>query len=265
MTGFTSTSVAPTTKEAVVAFVVFTLVVACAFLRRFTFEDVDTFLLLAALITVLGLLAAPTAYTDYGYFAQPFLFGLLGVCVARLGPLTGRLRASVKPSVPLRTFVSYVGVLTGTLLIVALVLYVTTFYSIKERLFGISAEGIAQVTRHVPTGSCVVYSDAGVGVLANRLLSNNPHCPDIVDPFGISMAWGYEVAAPAPAFVAEWKSYFAAAQFVVLKVPITGSLFQNASYTYSSLIPWNPNFAAWFAHNFHLVSGQSEFYLYEKN
>ena len=265
MTGFSATSVAPTSKEALVAFVVFILVVAWAFYRRFKFEDVDTFLLLAALITVLGLLAAPTAYTDYSYFAQPFLFGLLGICIARLGPLTRRLSDRVSPSTALRTFVSYVGVLSGALLIVALVLYVTTFYSVKERLFGTSAEGIAQVTSRIPAGTCVVYFEAGVGVLANRLLSKNPHCPDIVDPFGMSMAWGYEVAAPAPTFVAEWKSFFAAAQFVVLKGPVSGSLFANASYSYAYLIPWNRNFTTWFSNNFHLVSGQSAFYIYEKN
>jgi hypothetical protein len=265
MTGFSATSIAPTTREAVVAFVVFILVVACAFHRRFKFEDVDTFLLLAALITILGLLAAPTAYTDYSYFAQPFLFGLLGICVARLGLFTRRWIDRVSLSIALRKFVSYVGVLSGALLIVALVLYVTTFYSVKERPFVTSAEGIAQIASRIPAGSCVVYFEVGVGILANRFLTSNPHCPDIVDPFGMSMAWGYEVAAPASAFVAEWKSYFAAARFVVLKGPVSGSLFKNAGYSYQYLIPWNRNFTAWFTNNFHLISGQSAFYIYEKN
>jgi hypothetical protein len=265
MTGFSATSIAPTTLEAVVAFSIFILVSAFVFRYRFDFEVVDTYLLFAVLISVLGLLAAPTAYTDYSYFAQPFLFGLLGVCVARLGVLSRTAIQRVNVSIALRGFVAYVGVLTGALLVIALILYVTTFYSIDERLLGKSATSITQITSHIPSGSCVVYSEVGVGVLANRVLSRNPHCPDVVDPFGTSMAWDYELSRPAPTFVAEWKSYLAAAQYAVLEGPVNDSILTKGGYSYTYLIPWNRTLIAWFATRFHLISGNSALYIYEKD
>lgn len=265
MTGFSSTSIAPSAIETVVAIVVFGIVIVFAYRQRLNHEGVDVFLLLAASVTVIGLLAAPTAYADYSYFAEPFLFGLLGVSVARLGPSTRKLVDHLNISRLIRRVVASLSAIAGVSLLFALILYVTTFYSVDQRLFGTSAETIAQITRHIPAGSCVVYSEVGVGVVANRLQSSDPHCPSVVDPFGTSMAWGYELTAPSPGFLAEWQSYFEGAQYVVAPNPLIGSDFNDAGYAYRSLIPWSKSLNTWFSRHFHLVYGQFALSIYEKN
>jgi len=265
MTGLSGTSIAPTAEEAVLAFAAFSIVIAFAYQQRLGHEGVDVFLLLAAPMTVIGLLAAPTAYTDYSYFAAPFLFGLLGISMARLEPAARRLANSVPISKTLRKFVAVLSALAGSLLIAALVLYVTSFYSIGERLYGTSAGSISQITSHIPAGSCVVYSEVGVGVLANRLQSSNPHCPSVVDPVGVSMAWGYELTSPAPGFISTWRAYFRAAQYVVVENPLIGSQFNAGSSSYRSLLPWNRSLTTWFSNHYHLVFGQFALYIYEKN
>jgi len=265
MTGFSATSIAPSAIETVLAFVAFIIVIVFAYRGRLSHESVDVFLLLAAFVTVIGLLAAPTAYTDYSYFAAPFLFGLLGVAIARLGPSIRRLVDQLNISGVIRRFVALLSSIAGAILVVALILYVTTFYSVDQRLFGTSAETISQITSHIPAGSCAVYSEVGVGVLANRLKSSDPHCPDVVDPFGISMAWGYELSAPPLKFLAKWKSYFEDAQYVVVPNPLVGNDFHDAGYAYRSLIPWNKSLNAWFSSHFHLVYGQFALSIYEKN
>jgi hypothetical protein len=265
MTGFSATSIAPSAAETVVAFVAFAIVVAIAYRQRFASEGVDLFLLLAAIITVVGLFAAPTAYIDTSYFAAPFLFGLLGVSVGRLGPSARRWLSDVRISSGVRRLVASFTALIGAVLIVAMVLFVTTFYSVDERIYATSTATIAEVTTHIPKGSCVVYSEVGVGVLANRLTSRSSHCPDVVDPFGMSMAWGYELTAPVANFVSQWKTVFEDAKYVVGENSLVDFHSTTAANAYRSLIPWNPSLTTWFSTNYHLVYRQFALYIYEKN
>jgi hypothetical protein len=65
----------------------------------------------------------------------------------------------------------------------------------------------------------VVYSQVSYGVFSNRLDSTDPYCPEVVDPNGMWLAWGYGLIAAAPNFTAEWQSYFESAQYVVMTTP----------------------------------------------
>jgi hypothetical protein len=253
MSGFLYTSLAPTSREIVIAFVALLVLVVIAYARRMEHETVDIYILLAALISVAGLLVAPNSYVYYGYFTAPFLVGVLGISVARVGGLLRTLvRADRAPQVLRRSFAG-VGALGGAALVVALVMEGTSFYSSFTYEYGYYGYPFSAVTNLIPAGSCVVYSQVAYGVFSNRLQSTDPNCPDIVDPNGTWMAWGYGLIQPAPIFVAEWKSYFEAAQYVVMTNP------------YASVIAWSPSLEAWFNSNYYLAFGQSYVYIYEKD
>jgi hypothetical protein len=261
MTGFAATSIGPTGTEAVIALSVMVVVVAVAFWRRLDDESVDLFLLLASLITVAALLTASASYNYYYYFTAPFLLGLLGVSAARLLNPAQELFAKVPISLVIRRWSSWLTAVAGVVLVIALLLYDTSFYTFYMSLWGEHTNDVTPIASQLPPNSCTVYLDVTAGILANRLQSSNPECPSVVDPYGMWMAWGYELIPPAPAFVAEWQSYFAHAQYAVMNSSFQGQSITPGAPT-SSSIPWTNNLKAWFAHNYHLVYRTSGLYIY---
>jgi hypothetical protein len=250
LTGFSQTSIAPTGKEAVAAFVMLLFIVAIAFRRRLVHETVDIYLLLASAITVSGVLAAPAYQTYYGYFAAPFLVGVFAISVGRLEEPVRRQVDRINISRAIRRLSSWSSAVAGIVLIFALTLYVTTFYRNFAWFWGIYGPNISAVNKVIPAGACVVYDYVIYGVYANRLQSNDPGCPNVVDPYGMWQSRGDHLIAPAPAFVAQWKTYFEVAQYVVLHSPE------------SSYVPWNPSLTEWFANNYHLVYNKDYVYIY---
>lgn len=87
MTGFGSTTIAPSTATTVVIYLGLLCAIAIGYARRMNFEVIDLFLLLTAAITAAGILLAAEWYPYYGYFPAPFLLGLVAVSLARLGNL----------------------------------------------------------------------------------------------------------------------------------------------------------------------------------
>jgi hypothetical protein len=257
MTGLAGTPVAPTGWEAAAAFAVLLLVAALSFRGPMSSEIVDRFVVLAATFSVCGLVAAPTAYADSGYFAAPFLLGLLGISVARIGPQAGRLMRGLAPSAVTRRIASSVTVTTAIVLIIGLILFVTTFYSIDQAPAGVSSDAVATISKGIPAGSCVIYDTVGLGLLANRFMSSDPRCPTVIDPYGLAMTWGYEQSAPAPAYVTEWKSYLRAAQFLVVGEPISASPTVTRVSRYSGVIAWNQGLRDWFNQQYRLVTCRS--------
>jgi hypothetical protein len=251
LTGLTSTSFAPTVAEAVFVFAVMTCLVAATFWRRVHRSHLDTFLVLAALVSVVAILIAPESYNYYGYFTAPFLVGVVGILFGRWSTVTRNLIVRIPVSRPLRRISSWLVTVSAAVLIFALVLYVTTFYTNYAWANGYWARNFDGITRLIPRGSCVVYDQASYGVYANRLISSKPGCPSVVDPSGMWMAWGYQLIAPARAFTAEWKSYFETAQYVVLSHPGAAG------------IPWNKNLSDWFNKNYQLISSSSYVHIYK--
>jgi hypothetical protein len=254
MTGFIDTSLAPTSKEVVIAFVALLLIVAVAYSRRMGHETVDVYLLVAASISVAGLLVGPDSYDYYGYFTAPFLLGVLGISVARLaGPIRKLLGADRAPPA-LRRIGSGAYAIGGVALLVALVIEGTQFYTSYAAAWGYSDYPYSAITNLIPAGSCVVYNQVSYGMFSNRLQSSTPNCPDVVDPTGMWMACGYQLLTPPPPrCVARWKSYFETAQYVVLSLPHTPG------------VAWNPSLTAWFKSDYYLLFGQPYIYIYARN
>jgi hypothetical protein len=263
MTGFSYTAIAPTGAEVVIAFIGLLCLVAIAYGRRFEREAVDFYLLLAAVFTVAALLAAPEYYSYYGYFVAPFLLGVLAISIGRLAPSIRKIVDRLGVSMFIHRLVASVTALAATVLIVALVLYSTTFYSFAAR-FGISSRVISPITRYVPAGSCVLYTEVAFGVFTNRLQASQPNCPSVVDPGGLWLKWGDHLVPPAPAFVLEWKSFFVDAQYVVSQDALIGRQSEYVNTWRSSVIPWDRGLTRWFKNHYSLVFGHSGLYIYAK-
>ena len=149
-----------------------------------------------------------------------------------------------------RRIVRLAGESGGALIIFALVLYVTSFYSAYAWGLGLYAPEFAAITNRIPAGSCVVYSEVSYGIEANRWISSDPKCPTVVDPLGMWMAWGYQTKPATAAFAQTWKSYLARAQYVVLSEPV------------DPLIGWNADLVTWFSENFRLTYHHNYVFIY---
>jgi hypothetical protein len=264
LTGFPATAIGPTSAEAVVGLCALLCLVALAYWRRLEHESVDIFMLVATLITVSALLTASVSYNYYYYFTAPFLLGLFGVSIARLGQIVRKTKGALTLSESIRRIVVGASVVGGTILVFALLLYGTTFYNFYMGFWGEQLTTIAPITKLIPAGSCVVYIETFSGILSNRLDTGDPKCPEEVDPEGMWMSRGYELIPATPTFVALWKSYFEAAQYVVLRRSyVTQTDIPGAIN--SSVIPWNAGLKVWFKSNYHLLYAKTGLVIYEKN
>jgi len=253
LTGFSPASIAPTGKEAAAAFLVLICIIAAAFSHRVEDEAGDLFLLVAAVITMCGLLVAPVSAPYYGYFAAPFLIGTFAVSVARLGPLFRSPLKRARVGRGIRRMAIWASGLAGVVLVVALTLYATTFYRNYASTMGISGPTLSTIDSAIPAGSCVVYNYVFYGIDTNRFISDHPDCPNVVDAYGMWQEWGNHTISPKPPFTAKWKRYFESAQYVVLNSPR------------SQLIPWTPSLAEWFRNNYRLVLKRFNLFIYERN
>lgn len=241
MTGFLSTSLAPGDIATLVAFAALAAVTLVAFRRWRAVADADALVLALAVLTVVMLLLGPEFYTYYAYFTSPFLVALAVVSVAVAGaPLWERARRTPL-SRPTRSLVRSVGMTSGLLFVAGMVLYVTTFFTNFAWFYGFYGPWIGVITRVIPRGACVVYNQESFGVYANRMITSDPSCPDVVDIDGEWMAHGYQLTAPSAAFSRQWQSYFARAQYVVFNTPRPSD------------IPWDTELDAWFTQHFHRI------------
>ena len=264
LSGFATTSVSPSTIEAVVVFVVLAVLVAFAFTRRLHFDSADAFFLLAAVLTIGGLLVAPETYDYYYYFTAPFLLGLVGVTLARLTSSLPAWAKRLRISSSVRRLVLGALGVSVVVVIIGQLLYVTTFYSYLARDFGVAPVDASRVASYIPEGACVIYVDVGWGVIGNRLAATNPDCPVVVDPIGMWMAHGYQNAPPTPAFSAQWESYFKVADDVVLYGAYNDQ-FKVGPHTFASTVPWSPGLTAWFKHHYRLHFECFGLYIYQND
>lgn len=252
LTGFSQTSIAPSSKEAVTAFVALVVIVVVAYARRQRYELVDLFLLISAAITVFALLYAPVSNTYYAYFAAPFLLGVLGVSLSRIGTMVRHRIKRLQASNSMPRPVVWTSIAVGVALLVALTLCTTTSYKTFAASQGVSESDLSAIDNLIPAQSCVVYAFVFYGVVTNRLQSNQDDCPNVVDPYGMWQSWGDQLVAPSPVFVNEWQGYFEQAQYVVLNTPQT------------TFIPWNTESLSWFAKNYYLLYSNKYIFIYAR-
>jgi hypothetical protein len=250
MTGFGPTTIAPSPTEAVVAFAVVVALVALSFTVRVPRGSLDGFFVLAAIFTGGALLYSAEFFPYYGYFFAPFLLGVVGLSVARLiAPLSATLRA-MPMTKSFRRIIRVAGEAGGALVVFALVLYVTSFYTSYAWGLGLYGPEFAAITNRIPAGSCVVYTEVSYGIEADRWATSDPNCPTLVDPLGMWMAWGYQTKPATATFARTWRSDFALARYVVLSTPG------------DSLVGWDPNLMTWFSEHFHLTYHHDYVFIY---
>lgn len=179
ITGLAGTSIAPTGAEALGGFAVLGVLVVVTYRWRPRGGVIEWYLLVASVTCVGGLLTAPAAYTDYGYFAAPFLCGVVGVVTGRLVGALRRGSARVVASTSVRRFVTGVGVVAALVATAGVVSFDATFYSLDLPLTGVSARAITSISRTIPVGSCAIYDTVGVGLVANRFATNDATCPHV--------------------------------------------------------------------------------------
>ena len=250
MTGFGPTTIAPSIVVAEVAFAIVVVLVAASFALRVPRGSLDGFFALAALFTGGALLYSAEFFPYYGYFLAPFLLGAVGLSIARLVTPVRAALSTLPMTKAFRRILRLAGETGGALIVFALVLYVTSFYSAYAWGLGLYAPEFAAITNRIPAGSCVVYSEVSYGIEANRWTSSDPKCPTVVDPLGMWMAWGYQTKPATAAFAQTWKSYLARAQYVVLSEPV------------DPLIGWNANLVTWFSDNFRLTYHHNYVFIY---
>jgi hypothetical protein len=249
LTGFATTRIVPSAGESLAVFMVLFVIVIAAFVRR-RFDDVrDIFLVVSALLIVVALLIAPEFYSYYAYFAAPFLMGLFAACLSRIAPLLRPCFARLQVRAHIRRLVGFSSAVTGALALFGAVLWVTSQFSAYAFGYGIYTPWLNAIDHHVPSGSCVVYSDVSFGVVTNRLATSDPRCPNVVDPDGMLVSYDDRGHAPQ-SLVTQWRSYFSSSPYVVLLYPRVPR------------IPWDSSLDSWFAHHFHLVYEKNYVYIY---
>ncbi len=250
LTGFQSSSLAPNQRETILIWAVFSVLVVAAYWKRFEYEMVDRFLLASFLITGCALLVAPASSGYYYYFSAPFLVGLIAVVAARLGHQGRALTRGVQPSQEVRVALRWLSGLASLVLVFALTLYSTTFFTNFAWGYGMYFPWLSAIVTKVPPGSCVVSDFVVFQLQTNRFEGNGARCPDVVDPYGIWQTWNNDYSDPPVAFAAQWKSYFERADFVVLSSPGT------------VMVPWDKNLSAWFKIHYRSISDSHGVFVY---
>ena len=251
LTGFSRTSLSPTIDETLFAFLLLIALTYVAFRLQPRIQAFEAYLLMCAVIVVSGLLLAHETFIYYGYFAEPFLLGLLGVVFARLIPSIRRSVSRFGISEDVQRVSQYLLFVAGITLLLSLSVWTADYYSGYASSFGYPGNLKSTIDQEIPVGSCVVYDVVGVGVYANRFISNDPNCPNVVDPGAEWMAWGYELIPPATAFVSEWRSYFSSAQYVVFVQP--------NGYN----VPWNQSLRTWFHQHYVLKHSARDLLIFQ--
>jgi alpha-1,2-mannosyltransferase len=222
---------------------------------------VDMYVLVAALGSTFGMVEAPEFYLHYAYFTAPFVAALLAVAVTGAGAAVRRMIANGRVHRRLMRAASTIGLVCGGALLALLVAENTSYASsylqtaVRASLGGGIVEPAAAIDSVIPPASCVIFDDSILAIESNRFSSSLPGCPKVVDPYGMWLADGGGLSPPASppypvSFVATWRSYFEAAQYVVLWAPESG------------YIPWAPSLVTWFDEHYVLVLGRPGTYVY---
>jgi hypothetical protein len=204
----------------------------------------DAFAWLSAVAVLAALLWPPDYYPHYAWFFAPFLALALGLSVARAADVLtpgGAARATR-------------AVVTLAAAAVAVTVGVRQFHELGAARSG---DPTQFVRAHTPGGACVLSDLPPVTILADRFVSSVPDCSRMVDPIGTSYALsrghnGVTGAGRTPAVQAQWRSAFAAAQFVWLQC----APWARPQCLSFRRVPWTPSLRRSFTQRFAPVPGQ---------
>lgn len=211
------------------------LVVAGGYLaahrRRSRIRELDVFAVVTSVLVFVMFLVPAEFYYHYGDLLAPFLALTFAAAVGGLvGVLPARVTARARP----------IAAGCGILLAVALV----------GQLDGVSVlsggDPSSSVDSVVPAGGCTISDSPALLVTSDRLTSNVPGCPQIVDALGLALSLD-NGASPAirssvtPALIRTWTRLLNEADYVVLSsavrihIPFFGSVKRLLAAKFSLL------------------------------
>ena len=237
-----------TVELALIVAVVFVLIVVCAYLVPPWTSRLDWFALGSAFATVAAILVAPDFVPHYAYFTAAFLALLLGVSSARL------LRAASDWAASRGTAAGRMVAQAQEIVVVVVAVLLAVGFAEGRRLIRDQPWRVTlgdpgpPIAHAIPKGACVVTDEPAFTIIADRFVAHSDNCPTMVDSYGEWLAADRKHPPPSPGpydpgLVSEWRSWFSAADYVVL--------------TSQFRIPWTPALRSWFASHFELVSSES--------
>jgi hypothetical protein len=182
--------------------------------RRRGLGQLDGVALLAALLTLGGLLAPAAYFYHYAAFFGPFLALVLGVAGGHLAGATAstRLHAGRPARRPARSW------LAGLTVVVLAVGAAHAWEAVR----GSQSKDVASaaVEADLPPGACALTDDPDVLILSDRFQADASGCSPMVDSFGTTISYdqGRPVAAAAqvPRSIAVWLHALQHSNYLVL-------------------------------------------------
>jgi hypothetical protein len=235
VTSGTSTAVLLAGLVIIVAFVAAAYLVSWQRTRQ-PLPALDRFALVGSVLVIIMLLWPPYYAAHYMAFFMPFLALTLALAVSRLAA-SGVLAAS-RPGARRRLGWLAAGIIT--------VAVVAGTVSMAQNVIPVRhGDGVA-IRSAIPRGACVLTDQASYLLLANRFVSSQPGCPDMVDGLGTDLVLSGgrtpgTGAARVPAVQAAWQQAFSHAQYLLL------------SHKNTLRVAWTPALRAYLRDNFRLV------------
>jgi len=205
----------------------------------------DWFATASVVLIVAMFLWPPQFHYHFAQFLAPFMALALALPVARLlyGDEPGDGIAVSWPPTSGPRAARRLGVAIASVTAVALAvvaLFQVRFESFVPRVIGPVPAAIDHL---IPPNACVLTDQVSVTLTANRFESTDPHCPQMVDSLGTTLALSYGLkpgtgAGRVPAVNAFWNQTFRNAQYVLLT---PGNIRR---------IAWNPELKAYLASHF---------------
>jgi hypothetical protein len=234
---------------AVLLLVIFVIVVqaAAVAVRHRPPPALDWFAMVSAVLIVAMFLWPPQFHYHFAEFLAPFMALTIALPVARLfgGDRPDGLAVSwPHTSGPKAAHQLGVAIVTVSAVALALVAVLQArFESGAPRVIGPIP---AAMDRLIPPGACVLTDQVSVTLAANRFVSSDPNCPQLVDSLGTTLALSDGLkpqtgAANVPRVNAAWSQAFSHAQYVILTA------------TNTRRIAWSPQLQAYFASHFSQV------------
>jgi hypothetical protein len=194
----------------------------------------------------------PYLYDHYAYFPAIFIALMLGVVMPRI-------IADVTRANPVLRIERESGAVRGHVVLVGAVLIAASGWLVASTLFYESAylseawNPATMIDAVTLPGSCVLSDYPSDLLVANRFISADPHCPIVVDPYGMFLVYNNGIA-PNPigpygeALMSRWRHYLNTADYIDMRI------------TTSDYLPWSPSSVNWFNLHYSLVGRAGTFY-----
>jgi hypothetical protein len=229
---------------AVVVFVLVTQAAAIVVTHRAQ-PTLDWWATGSAVLVVAMFLWPPQFHYHFAQFLAPFMALILALPVSRLlggaqpdGGVAVTWPRTSGPTAARQAGLAVTAVAAAALVVVAAMQF--RFESLIPRVIGPIP---ARVDKLIPPGACVLTDQVSVTLAANRFVSTDPNCPQIVDSLGTTLALSDGLkpqtgAANIPAVNAAWSQDFSRAQYVILTA------------TNTRRIAWSPQLEAYLSSHF---------------